>query len=271
MSEPLSKEECLTTFDTIVQKYGAGALCRKWLQANGYGYEERRIQTLGLTFKEVADELDIGDEFSSAQAIRGSTTTLKWTPTEIDRVAKQIIDQHGHILPQAWLFANGYSGFVKAVTTRAHGLNSVRNKLYSAQFTRPFSRDGQVWDPWAEAGLANSLWARGIDVTGGSRYPEAYKEFSGKAYGKYDVEFIATQPPFQGMLIHVEVWGNLYGKQAEKYAVTRKLKELFHKDDMSFLGLPFNIMYNETKLETTFKKYIGTRPPPPYFHLTAST
>lgn len=195
----LTQQECLILLEELTNKLGAGALQPKWLIENGYENLYNRTRALGLTMLSVAEILNMSDDYKKVL----SDSRRKWTSEEIDRVAESLVEQHGYIPTQAWLQANGLSGFVHAVTKYANGLNDARKKLYSVQFTLPTSRDGKIWDSWAEANLANFLWSREIEFDKGSLYPQAYAELSGRSWGRYDMEFYATKEPFQGKLIRV--------------------------------------------------------------------
>lgn len=253
----LTQQECFTVLKELTNKMGAGALQPKWLTKNGYEKLYKRIRTLGLSMLSVAKMLNMCDEYKRVL----SYSSRKWTSEEIDRVAESLVQQHGYIPTQVWLQANGLSGFVRAVTQYANGLNDARKKLYSVQFTLPKSRDGKIWDSWAEASLANFFWSREIEFDKGSLYPQAYAELSGRSYGRYDMEFLATKEPFRGKLVFIEIWGDMYGKAAEKYAETRTAKEAFHKNDPFFLGIHYKAAYDEKKLDNLFEMYIGLKQP----------
>ena len=248
------KNGCQAFFADLVSINGVIALKKAWLLEKGFEKHYYKASNLGNNMETIAKSLKLHKEFKDVIAPK---TVIKWTPEKIDETAKFLIDEHGFIPLQAWLQQNGYSGFVNAVTRHQSGLNAVRQIYYNTAFLKPTSRDGRFWDSWSEVNLVNFFWARNITILKGRLYPAEYAETTGKAYGKFDMGFHGLVGAYTGQLIDLEVWGDMFGAAAGRYAETRRCKEAFNKDNPFFIGVHHKDTMKEAVLEKVLAPFIG--------------
>ena len=190
------------------------------------------------------------------------TPRTQWTKEKIDEVSRTLIAEHGCIPCTPWLQQNHLSNFCKAIVREYGGIATHRDRFYQHELTRSVSRDGQRWDSFAEACLANFLWSRGLECFRGPRYPPEYAAQSGQKWGQYDLVFKGTNGQYSGKDILIEVWGDKpMGHYEENYARKRQLKEEFNKGNQLFLGIGYKDCYNEAALTTVMQPYIGDVPP----------
>jgi hypothetical protein len=96
----------------------------------------------------------------------------------------------GFLPPAGWWQDNNGASLVQAVYSLGHTWEDLRAELedfHSSQFVE--SRSGLRWRSHPEASLSNFLYARGIPNRRGTRYPQAYEDLTGRAYGMYDMHF----------------------------------------------------------------------------------
>ncbi|HWB44017.1 MAG TPA: hypothetical protein VG900_01130 [Hyphomicrobiaceae bacterium] len=164
----------------------------------------------------------------------------------------------GFLPPAAWFQKSGHSSLVTGVYSGDHTWEDLRVAV--GDFTDSIfveSRNGMRWRSHAEASLSNFLYARGIGHRRGERYPEAYAEQSGRAYGIYDLHVATTS----GWL-DVEVWGDRpNGHDEESYAQKRRAKEAFNAGNAAFLGIAHQDCYSDERLAAVLVPYIGSIAP----------
>lgn len=244
----------MTSLTTLYAEHGIKALSKVWLKDNGHPYLYQRLDHY-KPFSEIVSSLDLTDDLAEYQHAQRCRTRL-WTKEHVDRVTKTLITDHGCIPTIAWLHDNGFGAFDQAARKLYGSFNAYR-KAYDQIDTRRVSRDGQIWMSFPEACFANHLWARGINIEKGGKYPVEYEEMSGRAGGWYDCAFIATVGEFATKPIKVEIWGNAPHGASERYTETRGFKEAFNQDDPLFIGIEYQDCFCESKLEDTLLPFIG--------------
>lgn len=249
----MDRDEITQKFSTLYDEYGAVVFTCKWLKENRLESLYSRALYLKIYTKDLAHDLNVADELKQ---ITEQFSNTKITDKQLDDMAKTLISDHGCIPSVTWLEANGYAGMYNVIMQRG-GIHSFREKYHTQEICRTISRDGQRWDSQAEVCCCNFLWARGIEVSKGKFYPKEYAEFSGKAYGKYDMHFTTQHTEYK-----VEIWGadRMTGHGGTRYEDTKKCKQLFHKDDPTFIEIPYNFCYTEAKLQLVLGKIIGDLP-----------
>ena len=91
-------------------------------------------------------------------------------------------------------------------------------------------------------------------MTKGRYYTNSYSQNTGRK-GIYDLHFIS---PITDNEINVEVWGGAHSNnRQDAYNNKRKDKEKSHINDNTFLGIEHDDCYNESKLISILKPYIG--------------
>lgn len=263
MNSNMDKAECASYLTNLFNEHGMQALTTSWLGKNGHLNVYKRFSAEGGSVQQLATTLGILDEFLVFRKAQADKNRYRiWTEEALDEQAHKLVAAHGRIPTAEWLSANQLSGFHAAVTTRYKTLEAFSKRFYDRGATRQTSRDGQTWDSFAEACLANFLWSRNIAVYKGRRYPKEYEEQSGRAFGTYDLEFVGLEGDFKAQRILVEVWGDLpNGKRKDGYAETRQFKESFNVDNPNFVGLQYTDCYEEQKLIDKLFVYIGDLKP----------
>ena len=176
----------------------------------------------------------------------------KWHLKLVESKLQELIAEHGNLPAKGWLDVNGW-GSMATWMSKNGGIPFYRKKYAPARSTKFVSRGGLALRSWAEVALANFLWARGIRVYRGRKYPDGYAAMSGKKAGWYDIEFDALCGVFDGKRILIEVWGNTdkagpLGHDLESYLKTKQKKLEFNADNPFFLSLSFEDCYKEEVL-----------------------
>ena len=247
----------------LFKEKGICVLSYKWLCDNGYKnlYNNIVIGRKGYktTFESLAEEWGVHNEWknqrhSSMVKERGNQL---WTAETFDKRTNEIIQEYGYVPAAEYLRKNGFGGYVSYMYQNNITMSDLEKK-YQFQKNKWVSKNGMHWRSHAECCLANFLYARGIEIKNGERYPDKYAEITGRPYGLYDLHFKSTFNDFQNKWIKVEVWGDTPNGHSEiEYALKRKQKEEFHKNDNLFLGVSYKQCYVEDELQNTLEKYIG--------------
>ena len=180
---------------------------------------------------------------------------LLWTVDKLKDTGQKLIDAYQCIPPQEWLIANGYAGFLKNVHKHG-GLNKFRELFETSSTNRLISKPGICHDSFPEVCVADFLWSMGIQVKKGRKYPSDYSEMSGKAFGYYDLEFLATVHPFTDQWVLIEIWGDINIRN-DDYSVTKGKKLEYNALNPNFLAFPHVDCYKEERLILHFDKFIG--------------
>lgn len=183
--------------------------------------------------------------------------SLSWD--EIVARAKHVVDKEGFLPPAAYFQKNDNGNLIHNLYKSGKTWADLRTAVGSFDgSTFVESRSGQRWLSHAEASLSNFLYARGISHDKGRRYPTEYEAFSGRKSGFYDLHFQSRS----GDDIDVEIWGDKPHPDAEeRYAETRRLKEEFHGNRKTFLGIHHLDCHSDKTLERLLFPYLGEVPP----------
>lgn len=259
MSQDTETDKCVKEFKKLYRIHGIQVLATKWMKQNSKHLHYRIGQLVKNPLTFVAEKLGILKEYEEhrVKSYCLNSGRTRWTDDKIDETIKEIIKRYDCFPSIAKLEQDGNKGFVSAIFRRGMTIEGISEKYNLSERSKRTSRNGSLWDSFAETCAANFLWGRGIDIERGGSYDSKYKEINGKD-GRYDIEFIGSVGDYEGKRIYVEIWGDL---RSEKYAIRRKMKEDFHKDNPYFLGMQYRDCYNEKKLVTIFEKYIGILEP----------
>jgi hypothetical protein len=209
------------------------------------------LATLGLT-EEYATWRDANRTY------RG-VTKPKWTWDVAVTKAAALARRDGDLPSVPWCYKNGLSSLVSTVHKAGKTWEDLRIAVGlkpSARFSQ--SRNGMRWRSHPEACLSNFLYARGIEHKRGGRYPDSFAIETGRHWATYDLHFRTPD----GQWIDVEVWGDgLNGLSGERYQVSRKLKEGWHRDRSDFLGIPYLHCFSDARMAEHLKPHIGVIAP----------
>ena len=256
----MTDEELVEFCRGLYLKGGISALSFVALKAHRTLYTTLYHRDLRLAV--LFERLGLVEEYRAWKAVEpvrhGSEIRQRWTWDRIVKEAKEVQQAEGFLPPAAWWQSNGRGSLVAAVYLLRRTWEDLRVELgdfRSSQFIE--SRSGLRWRSHAEASLSNYLYARGVQHRRGERYPEAYEELTGRAYGMYDLHFNGLSGP-----VDIEIWGdNPKGSGRDHYQTKQQDKEEFNKDNPSFLGIYFMDCYNEKKLDVILEKQIGSIAP----------
>lgn len=184
-----------------------------------------------------------------------------WNRDRVLAIAKDVVEERGHLPTAGWFRANGHRSLVQAL----YGLGMTWGDLHDALGIRASeaggvvkSRNGMWWRSHSEACLSNYLHARGVEHRLGDDYPEAYAAMSGRKSGQYDVAFRGDD----GEWFNVEVWGDKpHGHDADGYRQKRTTKEAFNARNGHFVGIHFTDCWSDAKLDALIGPLIGTGRP----------
>lgn len=219
----------------------------------------------GIRQADLLDRLGIAETYEThktAQPLqRNGRTVQRWTWDRIVGEAKQVATVQGTLPPAAWFQQNGHQSLVQAVYYLGHSWEALRDAVGDfATSTFVESRNGMRWRSHPEASVSNFLYARGVEHRRGDRYPDAYADETGRAYGFFDLHILTAD----GWL-DVEIWGDNPGGHGEAaYQEKREGKEAFNAANPSFLGIEFRDCYDDSKLAAVLAPFIG-KPAPHVF------
>lgn len=252
----------------LYEKYGICALSYKWLRDNEYKDLYNNIVVgktnvqgdYKITLECLAKEWGVYDDWKNQrhQLMGGRCGRRQvWTIETFQQKTEEIIQEHGFIPAGEYLRKNGYGGYVSYMYSQNIKMSDLQEQ-YKCKKTKWISKNNMYWASHAECCLANFLYGRGIQIKNGEKYPDDYSYITGRSYGRYDLHFKATLNNFEDKWIKVEVWGDKPNGHSEiEYALKRKQKEDFHKNDSLFLGISYKQCYIEDALQNILKKYIG--------------
>ncbi|HEY3696756.1 hypothetical protein [Phenylobacterium sp.] len=221
------------------------------------------LYKLGINQATLLDKLGIADAYSahkgSQPLIRNGRHVQRWTWERIVAEAREVATLQGNLPPAPWFQRNGRQSLVQATYNMGKTWEDLRDAVGDfATSNFVASRNGLRWRSHPEASLSNFLYARGIEHRRGDRYPDAYADQSGRAYGFYDLHLKAGDGWFD-----VEIWGDNPGGHGEaKYRAKRGEKEAFNSTNPRFLGIEFRDCYDDSRLASILVPFIGT--PEPY-------
>ena len=243
-------DECQALYD----EHGIVALTYTRLREEGLYF---RLYNKGIKPLDLAKKLGLESEYleylRTRPVSRKGKKIERWTWDKIVRVAGEVVEEHGTLPPAAWFQDNGHGSLVQAVYYLKKSWEDLREELddfAGSSFVE--SRNGMRWRSHPEASLSNFLYARGIEHKRGEKYPDEYAQFSGRAYGYYDLH-IRTNSGW----IDVEIWGEKpNGHDEGNYSEKRELKERFNVSNPLFLGLEFRDCFDEAKLKSILSPYV---------------
>lgn len=255
----MTDEQILEYCRSLYDAHGPTALTFQALKSHDNLYFALHVRGIGQ--RALLIRLGLTSELKSyrytLKKFRDGKRLERWTWERICEVATEAQLAAGHLPPAAWFQANGKGALVGAIYNHGKTWEDLRAALAdfnSSQFVE--SRSGIRWRSHPEASLSNFLYARGIEHRRGERYPEAYSEATGRAYGLYDLHF-------QGLRheIDVEIWGDKpNGHGSAAYAEKRRGKELFNAGNPRFLGISFRDCFSDDKLSAILEPFIGLIP-----------
>ncbi|AZI37870.1 hypothetical protein [Caenibius tardaugens] len=248
--------ELLAHCRTLYEAEGPAALTFQALKAAGVYYP---LYERGIRQADLIARLGIEDTYKAhktAQPLQRNGKILqRWTWDRVVEEARQIVATQGNLPPAAWFQQNGHQSLVQAVYYLDRSWEALRDAVgdfITSTFVE--SRNGIRWRSHPEASLSNFLYTRGIEHRRGDRYPDTYAEETGRAYGFYDLHFLARDG-----WIDVEVWGENPGGHGEaNYQAKRSGKEAFNARNSRFLGIEFRDCYDEARLSSILAPFIGT-------------
>jgi hypothetical protein len=245
----------LTAAHAIYKEGGIAALSNEALDQHGL---LNRLRDTGVSQEAMLSELGLTDEYRqwrrSARAYRG-VVKPQWTWERAVDVARELLAAEGDLPTIPWCRLNGHSHLVNVVFQTDHTWEELRAAVGLSPSQRYFSsRSGLRWRSRPEACFSNFLYARGIEHKAGEPYPSAYAEKSGRARGRYDVHFLASD----GRWIHVEIWGDLpHHHFGARYAETKAQKLAWHAGRADFLGISHLDCLSDVTLIEILQPYIG--------------
>lgn len=213
------------------------------------------------TFESIATEFGCIDEYKT---YRSNLVTKKAgrnirTREQFDKECEEILKKYGYFPCMNILRNNGYGMFV-ADLYKKEGyptLDELNIEFKINVDTKRIARNGFKMDSEYETSFVNFLYCRGITMSKGRKYTNNYTELTGKN-ALYDLHFIS---PILNVEISVEIWGGATGARSRElqaaYDEKRRMKELSHKDDNTFLGINGEDCHKEDRLTSILKPYIG--------------
>lgn len=182
-----------------------------------------------------------------------------WTWDRVVATARDVVTKEGHLPPASYFQTNDLAGLISFVYASGRTWEELRDVVDSFQGSSFVpSRSRIRWRSFPEAAVSNFLYARGVRHEKGRKYPPSYSEFSGKAYGYYDVLFTDRR----GRVIDVEIWGDKpKGADPINYMRVRRLKERFVAGRDDFLGIHRAECSDERRLTEIFEPFVGVIEP----------
>ncbi len=262
------KNHYLCMIELIFRENGIVGLSYKWLKDNSHirlynivvGKYKYKMEILSNKFG-VIEEWKKNRKDSRYK----TKDIINWNCNVFEEICNEIITKYGYIPPAQFLRDNNYGAFVSYMYKNNYTYEQLNKKFNINSNPKHMCRNGMNFRSLAEACLANYLYSRSIPIKQGERYSDTYSQLTGRKYGMYDLHFIATNGIYADKWINCEVWGyKPMGHSEEAYAVKRKQKEEFHKDDKLFLGINYFDCYKEDRLNEILDKYIGNITPKIY-------
>lgn len=262
MGPPLKNRFSKMTDAEIYQYLG-----RRYSRLGVAGIEYRSLATVkglyhvlyqrGFRIKDIVRHLGIEEEYQEKRkrVTSGGDVLDSWSWARVLRELDDVVDEAGFLPTAGALRQSGYGSLVQYVYDSGKSWADLRSH-YNSDTGSSFveSRGGHRWRSHPEASLANFLYARGIRHKVGERYPADYETFSGRAYGMYDLHFVASD----GRWIDVEIWGDKpNGHAVRDYAKKRQMKEAFNRRNPNYLGIEFEDCYHDESLSRILEPYIG--------------
>jgi hypothetical protein len=247
-------------------EHGLSALTTDAL--NETGVTEGKLRRVGLSHADLLAELGLAEDYKRWREetfIYAGKKKPRWTWKRAIEVAGHLVDQENDLPTVQWCRLNGHSQLVNTVHRLGRNWEDLRaeiglpNTVMRNGRPRYFdSRIGIRWRSRPEACLSNFLYARGVEHKRGERYPQDYTEKTGRAYGRYDLHFIAQS----GDQIDVEIWGDIPDAYSHgRYGDTRAKKEVYQGHRPNFLGLQYLDCLSEVRLTKLLAPFIGTIEP----------
>ena len=225
----------------------------RWCSRQRVQYKGGTLSTIRIIKLENIDEWAWTVALSAEQMCKRTT----WTPEYFDEITKRLLNEYSYIPSGRLLLKIGLRSYTKYMYANGMTMESLQKK-YNCRKHRWISKNDMFWMSMPECCLANFLYARGVGIKNGERYPPGYSTQSGKHHGIYDLHFVANLNEYENKWISVEVWGdNPGGHGAEEYKHTREGKELFNINNNMFLGIGYKSCYVERELEIILSPYIG--------------
>lgn len=250
----MNAADCETHLTNLLNEFGIQSLTHKWLIDNGYKRLYARYNTaMQSSLRSFAEKKGVAAELK--QYIDRHS---KWTPELLKSEIARAVREYGFLPPTPFLNGeNGYQGLGSAITSYG-GMKTIKELYQIPDRLRLFDKQGSIWASFPESALSNYLLSKGVKAKKGERYPAAYAEMSGMAYGVYDMHFVATAGPLTGRQLNIEIFGdNPGGRSAEEYAKVRMYKEAFNKDDECFVVIEHRDCYKQTKLDAILSQHIA--------------
>ncbi len=256
----MSEEELVEHCRHLYQHHGFDALTFKALKAHDNLYFH--LFERGIDIRKLIDRLGLSEAYKAYRAD---------APSHPQGTQHRALDLGAHRPrngdDQIWDGIPAARGLVRGerqgtLVTSVYYLDRSWEELREAlgdfnasQFVE--LRSGIRWRSHPEASLSNFLHARGIRHKKGERYPEAYEEATGRAYGFYDLHFEGRSGR-----VDVEIWGDKpRGHDAATYEAKRRQKEAFNAANPQFLGIEFNDCFSDETLSGILEAHIGTVQP----------
>lgn len=264
----ISQSECESKLKELYQEFGATALICSWLCDHGH----RKLYDIyshsdGCSLQKLTKKWGIYDEWKVAKQIyrkqRPPDVVNKekpiWTSQKIDETMKFIIKKYGFLPPSGFIDDElGNLRKFHAALYNNGGLEYYKEKYAIIDRLRNYDVLKRRFRSFPEAALSNWLISKQIIPDMGEKYPQSYKEFSGKS-AWYDMHFWS---PILRIKVNIEIWGGP-GKNSpgsEIYIKQKEDKISFHGNDITFMHLNYEKCFDLAYLELLFMPYIGMRP-----------
>lgn len=257
----MSSEQIVEHVRGLYREQGPALLTFAGLKKAGIYFH---LYAKGIKQGELIDALHARDAYEAYKVANFTYETAtgikrRWSWERVLTEARAVKDRLGHLPPGQWFQQNGMGSLVFAVYDCGKTWETLREALdcfATSNFVQ--SRNGLRWKSHPEASLSNFLHARGIQHKVGLRYAESISQVSDLARAYYDLHFVDNQRRW----IDVEIWGDKpNGHGEEDYARKRSIKEAFHSQSSTFLGISHKECFEEDKLSAILRPYIGTIEP----------
>ena len=262
----MSEETCENFLSSLYQEFGIKSLFRKWLRKNGHGelynryisFPEASLATFAEKHNYSIERNQHEKTLKREKYALVSESKTKWTEEVLRLEIVKVVKEFGFLPPSPFLQTqNGFQGLAGAIQ-KFGGIKKIKETYNITDRLRLFDKQGSIWNSFPEAALSNYLLSKGIKAKKGERYPVGYSESSEKAYGIYDMHFIASAGFLSGRKLNIEIWGgNPGGRGEEDYAKVRAAKEAFSRNDSCFIGVEHRDCYSIIKLERIFNIHIA--------------
>lgn len=260
MKKQKRRIDAINTFRKLYNEKGIQVFNVEWLEINNPSlYKTIRFCRIGL--ENLSKEFECHNEYTTYRQKRITESAGRFIRTKenFDKEANEIYEKYNCFPAMSFLRQNGYEMFVSDLYTKNYTTFEELNKHFNiSPDTALTARNGFIMDSQCEVCLVNFLFTRGIQMTKGRYYTNSYSQNTGHK-GIYDLHFIS---PITDNEINVEVWGGAHSKNRQNaYNEKRKDKEKSHINDNTFLGIEHDDCYNESKLISILKPYIGVIKP----------